>query len=225
MSKKPLVLVSAANKDGCISKKWISPESTSASTSRGRGGSAREWRKNWQPKSEVQREYPDATVEIWAEDEHRLGLHPVTRRVWVEAGGNPHRYSPATERMVVAVCLRTTRNGRHLLVDSALRQHPLTKVLQDFSTHFGIGEKKASHPPLAERGWHLKRQTRDTRRNSLITATPILRSYTSRTIMLVNEPLASKAFGSIEAVEDIVESRCRELPQQQHLIQGLTSYR
>ncbi len=27
----------------------------------------------------------EATVEIWAEDEHPIGLQPVTRPVWVEA--------------------------------------------------------------------------------------------------------------------------------------------
>lgn len=33
----------------------------------------------------LQQTYPDATVEIWAEDEHRIGLQPMTRKVWVEA--------------------------------------------------------------------------------------------------------------------------------------------
>ena len=33
----------------------------------------------------VQQTYPDALRKIWAEDEHRVGLQPMTRRVWVEA--------------------------------------------------------------------------------------------------------------------------------------------
>jgi hypothetical protein len=37
----------------------------------------------------VQATYPNAEVELWAEDEHRLGLHPVNRMVWVPLGEQP----------------------------------------------------------------------------------------------------------------------------------------
>ena len=48
------------------------------------------WKKKLAAEVErIQPEYPDATVEIWAEDEHRIGLQPVTRRIWVEAGEVP----------------------------------------------------------------------------------------------------------------------------------------
>src|ERR687893_269144 len=41
--------------------------------------------------------HPDRPVEVWAEDEHRLGLKPVRRRVWAPVGQRPialglHRY-------------------------------------------------------------------------------------------------------------------------------------
>ena len=41
--------------------------------------------------------HPDRPVEVWAEDEHRLGLKPVRRRVWAPIGARPialghHRY-------------------------------------------------------------------------------------------------------------------------------------
>ena len=34
----------------------------------------------------VQREHPDADVQVWAMDEHPLGLKPVIRKVWVCEG-------------------------------------------------------------------------------------------------------------------------------------------
>ncbi|NEN88386.1 MAG: hypothetical protein F6K48_05410 [Okeania sp. SIO3H1] len=34
----------------------------------------------------VKAEYPEATVELWAMDEHRLGLKPIFRRVWTPVG-------------------------------------------------------------------------------------------------------------------------------------------
>ncbi len=33
--------------------------------------------------------HPAATVSLWAEDEHRLGLLPVVRRVWAPKGQRP----------------------------------------------------------------------------------------------------------------------------------------
>ena len=38
---------------------------------------------------ELQREYPGAQVQLWAEDEARLGLKPMMRRVWAPVGKRP----------------------------------------------------------------------------------------------------------------------------------------
>jgi hypothetical protein len=37
----------------------------------------------------VRRVHPEATVSFWAEDDHRLGLPPVVRRVWAPCGQRP----------------------------------------------------------------------------------------------------------------------------------------
>jgi hypothetical protein len=33
--------------------------------------------------------YPTAKVELWCEDEHRLGLKPIIRKVWSPIGERP----------------------------------------------------------------------------------------------------------------------------------------
>ena len=33
--------------------------------------------------------YPTAKVELWCEDEHRLGLKPILRRAWSPIGERP----------------------------------------------------------------------------------------------------------------------------------------
>ncbi|MBD3887633.1 hypothetical protein IFO70_39565 [Phormidium tenue FACHB-886] len=37
----------------------------------------------------MRQQHPDAQVEVWAEDEHRVGLHRVNRRVWTPADQSP----------------------------------------------------------------------------------------------------------------------------------------
>jgi len=38
---------------------------------------------------QIQREHPQAQVELWCMDEHRIGLKPVLRRVWAQKGCRP----------------------------------------------------------------------------------------------------------------------------------------
>jgi hypothetical protein len=37
----------------------------------------------------VQQAFPDATVELWATEQHRVGLKPILRRLWVRKGSRP----------------------------------------------------------------------------------------------------------------------------------------
>ena len=38
---------------------------------------------------QIQQAAPEAAVELWAFDEHRIGLKPILRRVWVFNGQRP----------------------------------------------------------------------------------------------------------------------------------------
>jgi hypothetical protein len=37
----------------------------------------------------IQQAYPEATVELWATDQHRIGLKPILRRIWARRGSRP----------------------------------------------------------------------------------------------------------------------------------------
>ncbi|MEM6503802.1 MAG: hypothetical protein AAF685_18480 [Cyanobacteria bacterium P01_C01_bin.89] len=39
--------------------------------------------------SQLRQQYPDVPLQVWAEDEHRIGLQPVIRSVWVPKGYAP----------------------------------------------------------------------------------------------------------------------------------------
>ncbi len=67
--------------------------------------------------------YPDAEIQLWCEDEHRLGLKPVIRRVYVPSIGNTNSQCQLEIQVVMVVCIRTSQYRRNLLVDSSLRQY------------------------------------------------------------------------------------------------------
>lgn len=37
----------------------------------------------------LKEKYPTAKIELWCEDEHRLGLKPIIRKVWSPIGERP----------------------------------------------------------------------------------------------------------------------------------------
>ena len=99
---------------------------------------------------------PGRTVEVWAFDEHRLGLKPVLRRQWAPKGQRPvavvrHRYQwlylygfvhPGTGEVVWFVCST---------VDATL----LSAVLAAFAAAVGAGGGKLIVLVLDNAGWHV----------------------------------------------------------------------
>src|SRR3954465_8041499 len=99
---------------------------------------------------------PGRSVEVWAFDEHRLGLKPVLHPEWAPKGQRPvavrrHRYEwlylygfvhPGTGEVVWFIC--TT-------VDAAL----LSAVLAAFAATVGAGEGKLVILVLDNAGWHV----------------------------------------------------------------------
>jgi hypothetical protein len=105
---------------------------------------------------ERRREEPGRRVEVWAFDEHRLGLKPILRRQWAPKGQRPvavghPRYEwlslhgfvhPGTGEVVWFVCST---------VDATL----LGAVLAGFAAAVGAGEDKLIILVLDNAGWHV----------------------------------------------------------------------
>src|SRR5204862_1739958 len=99
---------------------------------------------------------PGRAVEVWAFDEHRLGLRPVPRRQWAPEGQRPiavghPRYEwlylygfvhPGTGEVVWSICST---------VDAEL----LSAVLAAFAEAVGAGEGKLVVLVLDNAGWHV----------------------------------------------------------------------
>src|SRR3954471_10323955 len=61
------------------------------------GGARGVQKKLEQAVAEARAQHPDKPIEVWATDEHRIGLKPIIRRVWAPKGQRPialghHRY-------------------------------------------------------------------------------------------------------------------------------------
>ena len=93
--------------------------------------------------AEERRKHPGATVEVWAMDEHRIGLKPITRGVWAPIGERPialghHRF----EWLYVTGFVEPTSGRTVWNVSNAVCKEMFELILADFAEAVGAGAKK-----------------------------------------------------------------------------------
>ena len=182
---------------------------------------------------ERREERPDRRVEVWAFDEHRLGLRPVLRRQWAPRGRRPvavgrHRHEwlylygfvhPGTGEVVRFVCgtVDTDLFGAVLAV---------LAVLAAFARAAGAGEGKLIVLVLDNAGWHVS--------GDLVVPPGIelafLPPYTpelqpaEHLWPLANEAVANKYFASLADLDTALSERCRTLAAMPETIKAATSF-
>jgi hypothetical protein len=166
-------------------------------------------------------------VEVWAFDEHRLGLKPVLRRQWALRGQRPiavgrHRYAwlylygfvhPSTGEVVWFVCST---------VDADL----LSAVLAAFAEAVGAGEEKLVVLVLDNAGWHIS--------GDLVVPPGIelafLPPYTpelqpaEHLWPLANEAVANQHFATLKDLDAALCERCRTLTAMPEVIKAATHF-
>ena len=66
------------------------------------------------------RDNPQAIVELWTMDEHRLGLKPIPRRIWADKARKFNGRCELEIPVVVVIWLCGSSIWRNLLLDSSL---------------------------------------------------------------------------------------------------------
>jgi transposase len=176
---------------------------------------------------ERREEQPGRKVEVWAFDEHRIGLKPILRRQWAPTGRRPiavgrHRFEwlylygfvhPATGAVVWFVCST---------VDTDL----FGAVLAAFARAVGAGEDKLVVLVLDRAGWHVsgKLEVPDGVVLDFLPAyTPELQPA-ERLWPLANEAIANKHFATLQDLDAALGERCRTLAAMPETIRGVTDF-
>jgi transposase len=100
--------------------------------------------------------FPYATVELWAVDEHRIGLKPILRKAWTRPGQRPiapveHRY--AWRYVVGFVYPASGRTMWHLATTVSIELFSVE--LEAFAQQVGAGPSKQIVLVLDGAGWHV----------------------------------------------------------------------
>ena len=166
-------------------------------------------------------------MEVWAEDEARLGLKPLIRRMWAPVGRRPTaRVKRGYEWSYLYGFVRPTTGEVWWLILPTVNKELFSMALGEFAKEVGASKHKRILLVLDRAGWHTSGEIElpeGIHLQFLPTGSPELQPA-ERLWPLSNEAIANRLFEEISEVEDALVARCVELLDQPRTIRDLTNY-
>lgn len=171
--------------------------------------------------------HPTATIALWAQDEHRLGLLPVVRRVWAPKGQRPTAHVERHYEWLYVYGFVRPRTGQSwwcLLprVDTGV----FALALAAFARDEGIDADHRAVLVVDRAGWHISPDLALPAGVDLV----LLPSYSpelqpaERLWPLLDEPVANRAFPDMDALEQVLVARCRTLEADRDRLKASTRF-
>ncbi len=151
---------------------------------------------------------------MWAQDEHRLGLLPVTRRVWSPCGQRPvanvdRRY----QWLSVYGFVRPATGQSWWCLLPTVTTEAMSAALAAFAHDEGIDAQHRVALVLDGAGWHTSHTLCLPAGIDLIrlpAVSPELQPA-ERLWPLINEPVANRSFADLDELEAVLVKRCRTI--------------
>lgn len=180
-----------------------------------------------QEQARLQQTYPEAVIQLWSEDEHRLGLKPIRRRIYVPEGDNPiasvhWRY----QWLWVYTLVEPSRGETEWWILPCVNTTVFSQVLAEFAKAYGIHANKRILLVVDQAGWHRSEKLQIPEGIHLFPLPPYTPELqpAERLWGLVDEPIANRTFTDLSELEQVVCERCQQLLGQKDLIRGLTNF-
>src|SRR3954467_8746124 len=99
--------------------------------------------------------HPDTPVEVWATDEHRIGLKPIIRRVWAPQGQRPTPLGPHRYKWLYVTAFVQPSSGETFWsVSNGVSKPFFAALLALFAREAGAGRDRIIVLGLDSAGWH-----------------------------------------------------------------------
>jgi len=160
-------------------------------------------------------------------DEHRLGLKPITRRIWAPIGARSiaaghHRF----EWLYVTGFVEQETGRTVWNVSTAISKEMFERILADFAETAGAGAAKRIVLQLDNAGWHGPESLAVPDGVRLVfqpAHSPELQPA-EHLWQFVDEPLVNTYFESLDALDQTVGKRCVALTEQSEMIRNSTLF-
>ncbi len=173
--------------------------------------------------------HPAAEVELWAEDEARLGLKPVLRRVWAARGRKKRPLALVRQRyewMYVYGFVHPVTGRSEWWLLPTVSTEAMSAVLQEFAKLTGAGPQKQIVLLIDGAGWHTSKNLQvpeGLHLHYLPAYSPELQPA-ERLWPPLRESVANESFETLSLLEERLQCRCRQLSSQRAYLRQLTHY-
>ncbi|WP_435011681.1 IS630 family transposase [Tundrisphaera lichenicola] len=175
----------------------------------------------------LRREHPGRVVEVWAEDEARLGLKPITRRVWAVRGHRPLSYGRTKYQWAYVYGFVHPASGRNLeLILPSANTDWMGLALEEFARWADPAGEKLLVLMVDNAGWHVARRLAipvNVVLHRLPPCTPELQPV-EPLWPLVREAVANLGFNDLATMQVPVLDRCRWLIDHPEVVRGAVGF-
>jgi transposase len=170
---------------------------------------------------------PGKVVEVWAEDEARLGLKPVTRRVWWPRGCRPRSGGQTKYEWLYVYGFARPKTGETFtaILPRVNTDHMAT-ALAVFAAHADPDGTKVLVLVVDRAGWHTAKRLAipaNVVLHFLPPCTPELQPV-EPFWALVREGVANDAFDRLADLRRVVRRRCRRLAEDPTTVKGAIGF-
>lgn len=151
---------------------------------------------------------------VWAQDEHRLGLLPVVRRVWAPRGQRPVAWNDRRYQwLYVYGFVRPTTGQSWWCLLPTVSTEAMGLALTAFARDEGIDATHRAVLVLDGAGWHTSGELPVPDGIDLVRLPPLSPELqpVERVWTLVDEPIANRTFADLDELEAVLGDRCRTL--------------
>jgi transposase len=177
--------------------------------------------------ADERRAYPEAAVELWSSDEHRVGLQPILKVVWAPKGQRPAAVvRPRYEWLYVVAFVHPEGGETSFWLVPAINAAIFSALLFAFAEERGVGAHKRLLLVLDQAGWHGADAVEVPEGMTLVFLPPYSPELQPAEHLweLTDEPLANRCFESMSELEEVLVRRCRLLGEQTQKIRSSTLF-
>ena len=155
--------------------------------------------------------HPKKTVEVWTEDEARLGLKPTSRRVWALIGHRPKCNGQTKYQWLYVYGFAEPKTGRMFRVFlPRVKTELMSQALAEFAAWADPHKKKILVVVVDNAGWHVAKKLvvpSNVVLHRLPPCTPELQPIETLWPLL-RESVANRMFHDIGHLKNVLRRRC-----------------
>jgi hypothetical protein len=170
---------------------------------------------------------PQAKIQVWAFDEHRIGLKPIIRRVWAPRGRRPLARSRHRYQWLYLYGFVHPPSGEVVwFLFNTVNTAAFQATLEAFAREVGAGPDKTVILVIDNAGWHVSNDIKPPDGVILVFLPPYTPQLqpAERLWPLANEAVANRCFKDLADLEQILAKRCRTLCETPAAIRSATNW-